>query len=228
MAPKKDKGKQLMIPKPQKKRQHNPQGSGVSDSESDEKRTQPQSKKSKPMSNINQPNSTPFELQSFHPWIKNFEGKEREQMVSCSQKMHHPERTIDFSSIRTIDGGYERDSLTQIHARLTTLMTAEAEMQERMTRYEERQACILALLQDMARPSQLPLHPPGATTSGATTSAPSAPAVWGDTRMYVRWTVSNSASGTSHSYTPIVSDAESASLTETALLANASDPSTHH
>nr|GFA38089.1 hypothetical protein [Tanacetum cinerariifolium] len=141
MASKKDKGKQLMIPKPEKKRRYNPQGSGVSHSESDENRTQPQLKKSKPKSSVNQPNSTPFELQSFHPWLKNFEGKERKQMVSYSQKTHHPERTIDFSSIPAIDEGYERKAVEDVRHR---------EMQERMTKYEERQARILALLKDMA------------------------------------------------------------------------------
>nr|GFB23748.1 hypothetical protein [Tanacetum cinerariifolium] len=99
---------------------------------------------------------------------------------------------------------YERKTIEDVRHR---------EMQERMTKYVERQARILALLKDMARLSQLPSHSPGVTTS-----AP--PAVRGDTRMYVR-TVSTSTTGTSHSDTPIVRDA-----TETALPTDASDLST--
>ena len=108
MAPKKDSGKQLMIPKQHKKRQHNQQVSGVSDSESDENRTQPRSKKSKPKSNSNRPNPTPFESQSFHPWFEKLDEKEFERMLSYTKKTHEPERTIDFRSIRSIDGGSER------------------------------------------------------------------------------------------------------------------------
>nr|GEX28556.1 hypothetical protein [Tanacetum cinerariifolium] len=78
---------------------------------------------------------------------------------------------------------------------------------------EERQARILALLQDTTRLSQLPSH-----SHGATTSAP--PAVRGDTQMYVG-TVLTSTTGKSHSDTSIVRDA-----TETALPTDASDLST--
>ena len=89
------------------------------------------------------------------------------------------------------------------------------EIEQRMTRIEEGQTRILALLDGTSHLSQTPSHPPVTTTS-----VPSAPLLQGNIQMDSR-TVSTSANGTSGSDAQAICGDDKAAPP-------ASDPSTLH